>query len=308
MPLLMSTEALSYRALSSYHGVTAMSQNGTNAHVTMWGNVDGSRVTVTAKTMVAQELCYWPGGGGKLQAGAKAVIGYFLAGSSNGWDPIEMTDEGNGLFTQTVTIGDNRFEEFQIWLDGDRDRALCPGAAHALHGSAVHGPVDCDEGASWMLDSSNPGDRYRVSLKIAGKYRAVTWEKAYTVSEKDEMQLSGSYYLAGDVNGWQPQEMQRSADIPGSFTIEVGPLAPSGGSFVIVRNRDWNQTFHASYHGMDGVDGPAGYDMHIRPFDLCGCKGDIFRIEFQRRIDFGVDEKTIAWEKVSQSLWPKPLR
>lgn len=309
-PLLMQTETLPYRALNSYHGVTALSQNGTNAHVTMWGSVDETRVTLTARSLVAQELCYWPAGGGKLQAGAKAVIGYFIAGSWSGWDSIEMVTEDSGLFTHVVTIGDNRFEDFQIWLDGDRERALCPGAAQAMHGSAVDGPVRYEEGTVWTIASSNPGDRYKVCLRINGKFRAVTWSRVYEATDKDEIQqsASSSYFIAGNANGWELQKMQRSEDTPGLFTVQIGPLPPAGGSFVIVRNGDWNQTFHASVYAKDEVHGPVGNGEHVQPFELPSSMGDVFRVEFRRIIDFGVDNKTITWEKVAREQWPKPLR
>merc|ERR1711957_1022819 len=85
-----------------------------------------------AESPEAQDLCYWPGGGGKLQADSKVAIGYFISGSWNGWNPVEMERGGNGLFTHTVSIGENRYEEFQIWLDGDPSRALCQGALQAI--------------------------------------------------------------------------------------------------------------------------------------------------------------------------------
>jgi len=295
VPLLMATEVLPYRALSSYHGVTALSQSGTNAHVTMWGNADPERVNLVAKAIMAQELCYWPGGGGKLAVEDKAVIGYFIAGSWNGWDCLEMTQESNGSFTCTLTIGENRFEEFQIWLDGDQNRALCPGAAQALQGSAVAGPVRSDEGSAWTIVGSNPGDRYQVSLKIAGKYRAVTWEKVHTASDKNEMQLSSSYYIAGDLNAWDMQEMRKEG--PGAYTMDVGPLRAARNTFVIVRNKDWSQTFF-SPDGRHSVQGPVEFDSGVIPFELPGCLGDMFRIQFERQIDFGVDEKKIKWEKI----------
>jgi len=307
MPLVMHTEVLPYRSTSSYHGVTALSQNGTNAHVTMWGNVDENKVNMTAKTVVTQELFYWPRGGGKLEAGAKAVIGYSITGTWNRWDSVDMTAEDDGSFTHTITIGENRFEEFQICLDGDRESVLCPGAAQAIQGSAVEGPVTSAEATTWVIGGSNPGDCYKVSLKISGKFRAVTWERVHATSQKDEMQLSGRYYVAGAVNHWQLQEMQRSEEEPDVYTVEVGPLAPSRVSFVIVRNSDWSQTFQASFGGADAVEGPVGYDSLTRPFLLDGGMGDIFKIEFRRIIDFGVDAMTVSWTQVDQKSWPRPL-
>lgn len=306
-PLLMHTETLPYRATSAYHGVSAHSQNGTNVHITMWGCANENNVAISSKAAVAQEFCYWPAGGGQLQSGAKAVIGYYIAGTWNGWSGFEMISEDTGLFTYELTIGENRFEEFQIWVDGDRTRALCPGSTQAFQGSAAEGPVACEEGGSWLIGGSNPGDRYKVSLKIAGKYRVVTWERLHAATQKDEMRLSGRYYVTGDANDWQMQEMQRSDETPDLYTVEIGPLAPSRVSFIIVRNEDWSQTFHASLYTGNGIEGPVGYNEQIRPFQLGGGMGDIFRIEFRRVIDFGVDAMTIEWTRVSQSSWPREL-
>merc|ERR1712008_564800 len=54
--------------------LTALGQAGTNAHVIMWGCGDTKAVEMTAKSPEAQDLCYWPGGGGKLQADSKVAI------------------------------------------------------------------------------------------------------------------------------------------------------------------------------------------------------------------------------------------
>lgn len=84
---------------------------------------------------------------------------------------------------------------------------------------------------------------------------------------------------------------------PGAYTVDVGPLRAARNTFVIVRNKDWSQTFF-SPDGRHSVQGPVEFDSGVIPFELPGCLGDMFRIQFERQIDFGVDEKKIQWEKI----------
>jgi polyketide synthase-associated protein len=176
--LLFATESLAYRAPRSYHGVSCRSWNGTNAHVTMFGQ----KAQNSAVSTKVKHLCYWPGGGGKLEASAKPVFGYSVAGSFNGWEPSqdEMTEETDREYTHIVTIGENCAEIFQIWLDGDPSRALWPGVAHAINGSACRGP-GVSENDCWVIVGESPGETYKIKLMIAGRHRAVTWQRIQSI-------------------------------------------------------------------------------------------------------------------------------
>jgi polyketide synthase-associated protein len=180
-PLLFSTESLAYRAPRTYHGVSSRSWNGTNAHVTMFGEKD-DRPGTSNQIVEFNPLCYWPGGGGKLEASAKPVIGYSVVGSFNDWEPSqdEMIEELDGMYTHVATLGENCTEMFQIWLDGDPARALWPGVAHARNGSACLGPGASDSDC-WVIVGEHPGETYKIKLMIAGKHRAVTWERIQSV-------------------------------------------------------------------------------------------------------------------------------
>jgi len=82
--------------------------------------------------------------------------GYYIVGS---WSdsgqalahPSLMKEEEPGVHTSIVMLGENRWEQFQIWLDGDPSRVLHPGQCKAPSDTAVFGPSD-GHGFQWMLD------------------------------------------------------------------------------------------------------------------------------------------------------------
>nr|AQS99240.1 type I polyketide synthase [Gambierdiscus excentricus] len=164
-----------------------------------------------------QFFVFWPGGGGELEDEATDCQAYHILGSWSNWEEAEpMEPEGEGIFGYTVALGENGFEEFQILLDGDDQRVLHPGQPFGLKNSNVYGPNESweseantwaidgrkqlslhapadvvtalmAEGAVWdnvpagalvdTTDTAQPGEAFRVRLKIAGKWRVVTWDK-----------------------------------------------------------------------------------------------------------------------------------
>merc|ERR1712244_20050 len=82
--------------------------------------------------------------------------------------------------------------------DGDENKVLHPGQPKAPRDTPVFGPGDDSQGCAWMidgrssvltvdangsgtpaetLDQGRPGDRYRIYLRIVGKWRSVSWQK-----------------------------------------------------------------------------------------------------------------------------------
>mmetsp|Transcript_46466 Transcript_46466/g.75517 ORF Transcript_46466/g.75517 Transcript_46466/m.75517 type:complete len:243 (+) Transcript_46466:2-730(+) len=209
------TDCLEYRMLSMYVGVTARGFGGTNVHVVSYGQIDASREPTVPEEKKSY-FNFWPGGGGELQDEQQPSRGYFIAGTFSRWEMTKMEREGDDTYGFTVVLGENRWEEFQILLDGDSQRRLHPGFPEAPKGSIVQGPDAQVEGLNWRIEGRGavveasdevvlgnlektnqalrswspdaqsepglfgagiPGDRYRVLLRIAGKYRTVMWEK-----------------------------------------------------------------------------------------------------------------------------------
>lgn len=80
---------------------------------------------------------------------------YYIVGSFNRWgDCLPMEREGDGSYGFNMILGENRFEQFQIWLDGDSKKVLHPGWQKAGADSPVYGPSDDEvsNGLNWIID------------------------------------------------------------------------------------------------------------------------------------------------------------
>lgn len=264
-------------------------------------------------------------------------------------DPTEMQQVEEGIYEHTITLGVNRYEAFQILLDADEDRILHPAMPGASSGCAVTGPHDhmaCN-GLTWMIDgrviqygyqrlsdsqpeegtgtlaienevdyvpvstrdTGNPGDQYKVTLAIAGKYRAVSWKKVYTVADESEMlwepAVQGSYYISSSSNRWGLDKMTASTEVIGLHTLDVGPLRSNNLEFQIFRNKDWDQCI---YPASTGPSQETGDDNEVcgpdnsgsgRTWSIKGKFGDSFKIEFQRTFEKGADTIRVSWRKTS---------
>lgn len=156
--VIMNNECLAYRGRSAFHGVSSRGIGGTMVHCVVWYCADEKKVKLEKPTMKHQAFNFWPGGGGVLEAGARPAQGYYIVGSWGQWEHMdEMVKNSEGAYTHTVTLGINGFETFQIWLDGDSDRILHPGAPRAPSGSVAYGPSGPQgaEGLKWMIDGQS---------------------------------------------------------------------------------------------------------------------------------------------------------
>merc|ERR1719247_3468166 len=121
---------------TSFAGVNAHGFTGTNTHVLVRSDVDVEK-NAPPKVYANRNLfAFWPGGGGQIDYTAEPVKCYTILGSWSCWQDLEpMRNEGNGVHSFSLTLGENRFEQFQILLDGDRYRTLHPGQPSAPMGS-----------------------------------------------------------------------------------------------------------------------------------------------------------------------------
>jgi hypothetical protein len=272
-----------------------------------------------------EQIAFWPGGGGELEDSATDCNEYHIVGTWSAWEnSTPMEPEGEGAFGFTVTLGVSCFEQFQIWMDGDSSRVLHPGDSKAPKGSPVSGPTaEMDAmGLRWMIDGrpsewaewyddelteiGEPGDQYRVHLYIAGKWRAVTWEKITSSPHEglDSLLVAHTgpkYYVTTDFNGWTFQEMIPDETVPGLFSLEVS-IKWKGGEFQIIKDKDWFQVFYpsvarAGLQTPGDVMGPddEGYN---RTWYLEGKAGGRALIEFQRVYELGEDIRKVSWRWV----------
>jgi polyketide synthase-associated protein len=320
-PAHMAADLLETRLTSAFTGVSGNSFSGTNVHFLAYGQVDEevmSPLPPVADAPAAKKITYWPEGGGKLEAEFMPRLGYFIAGSWSRFDAQAMESEGDGVYGCTITLGENRWEHFQIWLDGQKHKALHPGEIKAAKHSAVLGPEDSLAFNTWMLDgrpvsmwkteapslaaagdereggwdqlqvetsdTGSVGDKYRIRLRVSGKYRTVEWEKLEEKAELAEVPKA-QYYVVGSWNDLDFEEMTCEDEAKGVFSTEVQIASEAPSHFFIVRNKDWMQVFYPAEPTSEEALGPEPMQMTDGTWSLKGNSGDVFKITFCRQVD-----------------------
>lgn len=336
-PVQLLTENIEYRMKTSYTGVMSRGFGGTNVYAIEFGQLDESQRWAPLPPPTSQEaIHFWPGGGVDLDESQEPTKGYYITGTWAEWSaPALMELEGTNAYGYTVTLGEEKWEEFQIWLDGDSTRMLHPMTPDAGKGMPVMGPDENAAGFNWTIDgrpsyegmesitegteiatikdmdAGNPGDQYRVHLQIAGKWRMVTWDK---LESKSVEIPKGKYYLAANWNNWKFKEMNKDPANPGVFYIEETMVRDCGEyyEFQIVRNRSWSMKFYPATEDYydSGVDtavcgpdeGAYGNNWFMRDVAL----GDKIRIEFQR--ETSTDTK-VSWRVVGKAeMTPEEIK
>lgn len=320
-PMQYVSEAVEFVQRSSYVGSFARGWAGTNAGTFAWGRVEDERVQPAPRAPERERLIFWPGGGGSLDSGLQPRKGYHIAGTFTEWNPEPMEMERSGVYTFEFTLSENRWEQFQIWLDGDPKRCLHPEDSKASRLTKVLGPDPTPEGNVWYVegrtDSSSLeaggidraliGARYRVRLYCTGKYRMVDWERltgraeledqAAVVAEAAQALPQSAYFVSADWNGWGFEQMAESGD--GRYFLDVHVLR-LGGEFQIVRNRDFEQVLYPEDSETSGdasnVSGPDDQSLG-RSWYLNGRRGNTFRIELSRVNQNGLDMRNVSWTK-----------
>jgi len=354
---LLATEVMPSASTQQTLGISSFGNSGTNVQLILMG----SSPQFKEEWQTGKELHWFP-----ASILENKETSYYIIGSFNSWgEPVKMKVESQGVYYFNMVLGENRWETFQIWEDGNPDKVLHPGSHWADQDVQVHGPSRqgvCGSYSTWRLSGKPtkvpllnedeardldmgpcaeemlsysgdieflvltafpgdykpdgdecpvvdqddqllgmPGDCYRVWLRLGGKYRRVEWRKLSSPVPQ-ALQASSSYYIAGDFNFWEFQQMQEeepsSSSKSRSFFTEV-KLRSSEDVFQVVRNKDWDQAFYPEAETQK-LRGPDGYGV-AKGWRLPGKAGDVFRIHFQRSLpSSGADEKSVSW-----SLQPK---
>lgn len=301
-----------------YVAVTATGYGGTNAHVVTFGQPCSALASEEPREHKPEPLGFWPGGGGELEDKQVPFRGYYIMGSWSRWTPEAMQEQGAGVFGCTVTLGENLWEDFQILLDGDRKLRLHPGQHRATKDSLVLGP-DSGSQAKWRIDgrrrraavevpslpglttvgsatasssAATVGDRYRVALRVAGKYRMITWEKLAETADPSSIP-KGTMYVAADWSGWTLEPMVAEGD---GWSTEV-LLLRAAGQFHLARNGDWGQVVAPTSTAASSSSPGYGPDeFRGLSWGIKGTPGDVIRLSARRQAEDEDGAWTVSWE------------
>lgn len=153
-PVIINTEAVPNRTISSFAGATGRSLTGSMVHCILWGEVSTDDRQLR-NTVSREGIMFWPGGGGEEAEGTEGVKSYSICGSWSSFNAVDkMEQEEDGVFGYTMSLGVNLFENFKILVNGSRQKVLHPGTVCAPSNIQVLGPDvsgDC-ENYTWMID------------------------------------------------------------------------------------------------------------------------------------------------------------
>mmetsp|Transcript_44051 Transcript_44051/g.136125 ORF Transcript_44051/g.136125 Transcript_44051/m.136125 type:complete len:1033 (+) Transcript_44051:64-3162(+) len=255
-PLLLLSESADFQRWSCYAGVMARGLGGTNAHVVTWGMAKSARAAPPPPEERPQ-LAYWPGGGGRLEGelAPRASGAYFIVGSWTRWEePQQMEREGEGEYGFTVTLGENRWEQFQIWLDGDASRALHPGEPRMPQGWPVRGPgLELEGGVealrsgtapTWIIDGRGglagyerrPGALLSLTEQPGEGAEALVDAESLTLGTTEAGQPGDQYRVLLQVTGkWRMVTWEK---LP-ALEQALPPLVPPGTYYLAGSWSDW---------------------------------------------------------------------
>nr|AQS99225.1 type I polyketide synthase [Gambierdiscus polynesiensis] len=333
------SECMAYKHRQAVSGVRGQSIVGTLGFMIFSVIASEAKVPLSKPWDDAPErIAFWPGGGGALENIALPGRGYEIIGSWDGWESSHEMQELEGdtpeekIYMYVVTLGVNLFEQFQILIDGNTRKVIHPDRPKAPNSTPAFGPDANAQGLNWLIegrplltealttvkteDCGVAGDRYKVQLHVAGRWRAVYWSKladgadaVETLEDGSTPELPaallptgpvedlGTYYVVGNWNMWSfNQKMSKDG---GVHSLEVR-LLWDGGEFQIVRDGDWTQAFHPKIPGARDGSSVIGPDDYIHGVSWCldGRAGDIFRIELERTFADGKESRALSWMKL----------
>jgi polyketide synthase-associated protein len=269
-PACIATETMEFRLKSSFYGTLSRGFGGSNVYVINHCQQDPSKFP--PPKVVQQTLAFWPGGGGTLEPELVPEKTYYLAGSFNKWGEakaMERTPDGGYGFT--VTLGENCFEQFQIWLDGDSSKMLHPGWPKAGKDAPVIGPTEDDSshGLNWMIDGRGDiQDVWKPATEVAESERSSILRTEFdysgteyallqeTVPTPDSGKPGDRYRVRLQILGkWRTVNWYRIDAPSKDLKALVAPNVESGRYYIVGSWCDWSfQEMSASSEGVFTLD------------------------------------------------------
>lgn len=305
-------ESCEFALTSTFHSMGNRSLQGTNGHAIFRGEVEGRLIEQSAPPS-RPKIFFWPGGGGVPTV---PQSGYFIAGSWSRWNPLRMDSDTDSVYTHTVTIGDDGLEHFQVWVDGDKLRALHPGVRDGGPIGQVLGPEVALRALSWMLgdgDEASIGRQYLIRLKAAGKWFTMEWEQLRpgegVLASQDRE--GSQFHVVGIWGAGRPQEMTPDPSAHDVFSLEA-QLTANEEPFIIIKDLDWNRLLRPTGVLCSGAHGNASTSEQEKgdeKWSISGQPGDIFRLRLSRHREKGkLAMNKVTWEFLRHEPLDKDLR
>lgn len=281
---MLPSECINFRLPSTFTGILNRSIGGTNCHCIMFAKVPEEMYqkpkAIASKQDIIQPLLFWPSGGGALAEEMLPKMGYSIMGTFNRWRPQPMENEAPGVYCFTTILSENRWERFQIALDGESTRVLHPIVTEGDKCCPVAGPEAALQVLSWQIDGrpkgprlvdagaqekalpgngwqaiapdaledvdadlvAEPGEKFRIRLHLQGRWRMVDWEKLPQVEKEDTpAERAFQASLTGLVGTYQVAGSWNLFDLQ---AMKCNPLQRQRHHVEVIIPRDGEQHFY----------------------------------------------------------------
>jgi polyketide synthase-associated protein len=141
--LLLSTELMPLRvpSVSKHYCIFSHGLGGSSTGLDLTSvprDADQSQQEQPVLMLEGMSFSFWPGGSRSVEDGQTPERVYSIIGSWSRWSKSDdMQWDGGTTYGYTLTLGENRYENFQIWFDGKSDKILHPAFDRASSGSAA---------------------------------------------------------------------------------------------------------------------------------------------------------------------------
>eukprot|EP00811_Abedinium_folium_P036055 NODE_87_length_3753_cov_8.767237.p1 GENE.NODE_87_length_3753_cov_8.767237~~NODE_87_length_3753_cov_8.767237.p1 ORF type:complete len:1136 (-),score=285.29 NODE_87_length_3753_cov_8.767237:346-3681(-) len=161
-PVMMPQEIVAFGSDGVFSGVMSSGIGGSNSYTIQLTHQVGLQDPAQPGLLAigdgaraieaAQALPFWPASAGCLRDD-EPERAYYICGTWSNWRvPEAMEDEGDGVWGYDLTLGENSWEHFQIWADGNSERCMYPGLDRFTKENVVLGPEKAIEIACWLVD------------------------------------------------------------------------------------------------------------------------------------------------------------
>lgn len=128
------SEVIESKVAAQFVGVSSFGSS-MNVHTILWGTIHSEH----NKQYAGKALTWWPGE--DVATAKQPMLGYYIVGTMTAWETtVLMESEGEGVYGYTLTMGENNWECFQIWIDRDQEKVLHPTQARSWKETKLVGP------------------------------------------------------------------------------------------------------------------------------------------------------------------------
>jgi len=229
----------------------------------------------------------------------------YICGSWSGWQKFEEMDiDEDGSFLSTIVLGEVRYEQFFLCLNGNQLFTIYPAVDNASSQIWIEGPDnqnrptgDKSRGNCWLIDGRDEripmGTGYQIRFRWGNRRKQISWQAIGPRCAAKVKQHEHSYWVVGSWTSWQPRPMQKDPSESGIWTYSFKISIQGAEDFYFARDGDTRQAIYPACDRPTAATIPVRGPDHLRAGKCWQASGSVFE-EVKLRLD--IDDARITLE------------